>query len=548
MSAVTATLLSAGAKIDKAYQLVSIDIRREANRIPCASLVLLDGDVAKREFAMSDAAYFEPGKEVEIKLRYEAEADSADATLFKGPVVRHGIEASPRGSLLRVELKDAAVKLTQARKSLVHAKKTDAAVIGKLIQDGGLAAGTIETTKPEHAQMVQYNATDWDFIVARADANGLWVVAEDGTVSAAKPDLSAQPKHTFDYGISQIYDFEFEADAASQYPAVKGTAWDLKEKKLSEPKDAKAFALSQGNLDGAKLAQTLGFGDFAVSHPVPVAPDELQAWADARLMRSRLSMLRGRLATRGFPDVKLLDVMQIDGAGKRFNGKTLVTGICHRVDVEGWRTDIQFGVPARSFALEEGIRDVPAAGLLPAVGGLQVAVVDKFEADPDKEVRVKVILPGADAKAGSVWARLAAPDAGKERGWFFHPEKGDEVVVGFFNEDPRQPVILGSLYSGAKGPPKDCAELTEDNLKKGIVTKSGTKILFNDDKKPSLALETASKNKILLDEDKQMIEISDQHGNKITMDKDGIVLKSAKDLKLDASGNVEIKGAKVDVK
>ena len=160
---------------------------------------------------------------------------------------------------------------------------------------------------------------------------------------------------------------------------------------------------------------------------------------------------------------------------------------------------------------------------------------------------MKVILPGIDAKTGSVWARLTAPDAGNNRGYFFRPEKGDEVVVGFFNEDPRQPVILGALYSSKNAPASDYS-VTQDNLKKGIVTKAGTKILFNDDNKASLSLETASQNKILLDDDKELVSITDKHGNTITMDKDGIKLESGKDLKLTASGNVEIKGAKVDVK
>ena len=329
--------------------------------------------------------------------------------------------------------------------------------------------------------------------------------------------------------------------------AVESSGWDIKKAEPTAPATANPFSLSQGNLDGATLAGAVGFASYVLSHPVPVAPEELQAWADARMMRSRMSMIRGRVASRGFAPAKLLDVMEIDGVGARFNGTTLVTGICHRVDVDGWRTDIQFGLSPRSFCLENDIRDVPAAGLIPAVGGLQIGVVDKFEADPDKELRVKVILPGIDAKTGSVWARLTAPDAGNNRGYFFRPEKGDEVVVGFFNEDPRQPVILGALYSSKNAPASDYS-VTQDNLKKGIVTKAGTKILFNDDNKASLSLETASQNKILLDDDKELVSITDKHGNTITMDKDGIKLESGKDLKLTASGNVEIKGAKVDVK
>ena len=42
--------------------------------------------------------------------------------------------------------------------------------------------------------------------------------------------------------------------------------------------------------------------------------------------------------------------------------------------------------------------------------------------------------------------------------------------------------------------------------------------------------------------------LTDQHGNSITMNKDGIELKSAKKFTIDASGDVEIKGSKVDVK
>ncbi|MFN0195036.1 MAG: type VI secretion system tip protein VgrG [Aestuariivirga sp.] len=546
MSVVTATILSENAKIDAIHELISIDIRREVNRIPSANLILLDGDAAKRKFALSDAAYFEPGKEIEIKLRYESETQ--DATVFKGPVIRHGVEATANGSLLKIELKDAVVKLAQVRKSAVFREQSDDEAISKLVKDGGLKSGTIAATKPKHAEIVQWQCSDWDFIVSRADSNGLVVVADDGKISVRKVELSGQPKHAFDYGISEIYDLEFEADASSQYASVESSGWDIKKAEATAPAAAKNFALSQGDLDGAELAETIGFDACTLSHPVPVAPEELQAWANARLMRSRMSMLRGRISTIGFSAIQLLDVMEIDGIGKRFNGKTLVTGICHRVDADGWRTDIQFGLSPRGFCQEDGIRDAPAAGLLPGVGGLQIGVVDKFKADPDKQMRVKVILPGVGAKAEAVWARLAAPDAGKDRGYFFRPETGDEVVVGFFNEDPRQPVILGALYSSKNSPPKDCAEITEDNLKKGIVTKAGTKIMFNDDKKASLSLETDSKNKIVLDDDKETIEISDKHGNKITLNKDGIKIDSAKDLKLTASGNVEIKGTKVDVK
>ena len=528
--------------------MLSIDVRREVNRIPSAHLTLLDGDSAKRDFPISNAATFEPGKEIEIKLRYEGDPDS-DTTVFKGRVIRHGVEANAEGSLLTVELKDAAIKLTQARKSSVFRDQSDDQVIGKIIDDAGLKKkGELSSTQPTYPEIVQYYCTDWDFILSRADINGWLVIVNDGEISLAEIDLGGSVKHRFEFGVSEIYNFEIEADAGSQFPDVQSIGWDLKNQKPSKPAKAKAFSLSMGNLDGAKLANTVGFGPSTLSHPVPLDPQELQAWADGRMARIRMSLIRGRVAVPGFGDLELLDVMEIAGIGERFNGTTFVSGICHRLDEDGWHTDIQFGLSPDGFCSESDIQEAPAAGLLPAVSGLQIGIVDKFEEDPDKELRVKVILPGLDAKTGAVWARLASPDAGKDRGCFFRPETGDEVVLGFFNDDPRKPVILGALFGSKNSPPADFGAPSEKNLKRGFITKGGTKLTFTDDQKASLLIETKGQGKILLDDDKEAIQISDKHGNSLVMDKNGIQLKSGKDLKFEASGNVEIKGAKVGVK
>lgn len=546
MSAITATILSDGRPMDPAYDLISIDIRRECNRIPQAELRVLDGDAAKRELAVSDSGFFDPGAEIEIKVRYEGEEDT---TLFKGLVVRHGFEAHGRGSVLVIGVKDAAVKLTGARMSAFFEKKTDDAIIRQLITGAGLEAGDLAATRPEHPEMVQYHCTAWDFILSRADAQGMLIVADDGKISLVEMAVTGPAKHRFEYGISEILDLEIEADAGAQYEGVETVAWDPKQQKRTAASKAASITLSPGDLDGAKLGGAVGKGTATLSHPVPVSPEELQAWADGTLARSRMALCRGRIAVPGLADIKPLDVMEIAGLGKHFSGKTLVTGLCHRIDGSGWRTDVQLGLPAEGFSRRPDIVDAPAAGLLPGVTGLQIGVVDRFVDDPDGELRVKVKLPGVDPERAIVWARLASPDAGKGRGYFFRPEPGDEVVVGFLDNDPRYPIILGALHGSSNAPGAAMGKPTEKNEKKGIVTRKGTTIGFVDGDKASVFIETAGKNRLLLDDGEGKISLEDQHGNSITMDRSGIVLKSAKDLKIDASaGSVEIKGSKVDVK
>lgn len=545
MAAVTPTILSGGQPMDPAYHLISIDVRRECNRIPQAELRVIDGDAAKRELAVSDSGFFDPGAEIEIKVRYEGEED---ATVFKGLVVRHGFEAGAHGSILVVVLKDAAVKLAGARRSAFFEKMTDDAIIGQLVTDAGLTAGDLAATSPEHPGMVQYNCTSWDFILSRADAQGMVVVARDGEISLAKLEIAGEAKHKLEYGMSEIYEVEIEADAGAQYEAVEAVAWDPREQKRTDASKAASVTLSPGDLDGEKLGGAVGRGTATLCHAVPADPDELQAWADGTLARSRIALCRGRIAVPGMADIEPLDVMEVAGLGKHFNGKTLVTGLRHRIDGSGWRTDVQFGLPAERFSQSADVVDAPAAGLLPGVTGLQIGVVSAFEADPDGELRVKVALPGVDPEKALVWARLASPDAGKDRGFFFRPEPDDEVVVGFLNNDPRHPIILGSLHGSKNAPAAAMGEPDEKNEKKGIVTRGGTTIGFVDGDKASVFIETAGKNRLLLDDDGEKISLEDQHGNSITMDRDGIVLKSAKDFKIDAANAVEIKGSKVDVK
>ncbi len=546
MSVATVTITSDGRRMDPAYELISVDVSHEVDRIPEAQVVLLDGESSKRQFAISDTAFFEPGKEIEIKLRVEGK--TRDASVFRGPVVRHAAEGGGAGSVLVVEAKDAAFKLTRPRRSAAHRDLTDGEVIGKLIRQAGLIAGSIPATQPMHAQLVQYHSSDWDFILSRADVLGLVVVAENGTVSLAEMAVTGAATVRLEYGMDEIFNFEIMVDLSRQPEGIESAGWDQKNQKATQPFRAKAIALQQGNIDAARVAATLGARTSRLAVPAPLYPKELQSWADARLARSRLSMIRGRVAIPGTAGIKLMDVVELAGIGARFNGKALVTGMRHRVDEGGWQTDLQLGLSPDWYCRRDDIGEPPAAGLLPAVQGLSVGVVDQFEADPDNELRVRVLLPLAGEEPLHLWARVASPDAGRGRGYFFRPEPGDEVVVGFLNDDPRQPIVLGALFGSKNAPPEPITELTAANVHKAIVTKKGTTISFRDDDKPSVSIQTPGKNRITIDDQDQTVKIEDQHGNSIVLNHDGITIKSAKDLTLEAAGNVAIRGAKVDVK
>ncbi|NER86346.1 type VI secretion system tip protein VgrG [Moorena sp. SIO3A2] len=539
---VTATILSKGKKMNPEYNVMSIDIIKEVNKIPIAQIILLDGDAAEQEFAISNTEFFKPGKEIEIKLRYEGEKQK-EATVFKGIIVRHCVQADRYSSLLTVDLKDAAYKLTTQRKSAVFRDMTDKDIIDKVINTGRLKFKSTATTQPKHKEMVQYYCTDWDFILSRADVNGLWVLVDDGEITGVEPNLK-KAKHSFEYGIDEIYEFEMEADICDQKASVESTAWDIKTQKLLQSQKAKEFSITQGNLKGDKLAKTIGADNYQLISLATLDDQEVKAWADAKLQKSRLSLFKGRFKVPGFADIKPGDSIEIAGIGERFNGKTLVTAIRHQVTTQGWQTDVQFGLSASWFYQQNNdIIDTPVAGLIPAIHGLQIGIVDKYEADPDKQFRVKVKIPSIETD-GIVWARLASVEAGNKRGIFFRPETGDEVILGFINDDPRQAIILGAVHSGKNALPPGLT-VTNENNKKGIVTKESLKIIFDDENK-LIEISTPKGNTLKLSEQDKGIKLEDENGNTITMDNQGIKIKSSKDLVMEGK-YIKIKGSRVDI-
>ncbi len=143
-----------------------------------------------------------------------------------------------------------------------------------------------------------------------------------------------------------------------------------------------------------------------------------------------------------------------------------------------------------------------------------------------------------------VWSRLATPDAGNNRGIVIRPEVGDEVIVGFINDDPRDVIVLGCLHSSKNVAP---IEAKDDNHQKGWITRSEMKIVLDDDKK-TILISTPAGNKIQLSEDEKSILIQDQNGNKIQMNNDGISMESCKDVKIKATGDIKLEGINIEAK
>ena len=524
---------SNGQAIDNAIQVVSIDIWSTINKVPKAQITLIDGDMPAGTFPVSDAATFLPGTEIEIAAGYE---DSAD-TIFKGIVIAQRIEI-PRNNATRliVDLVDKAIKMTVSRNTAASEQVTDSDLIGQLISAAGLSK-EVEATTTSHEAVVQYHATDWDMMVMRAEMNGMVVAVDSGKVAVKKPDTSQEPPLEVTYGES-ILDLCAELDALRQLPtsAIKGYAWDSAQQQMIQSGPGSVSVTEAGNVSGDTLAQVVGVTSFAHLTGGLVTTDDLQSWTTGELLRSRLARLRGNVRFVGSALAKVGTTLKLANVGNRFTGNVFVSGVRHDIRDGRWFTTADFGLDADWFA-DRPFLQGGAAGHLPSVKGLQTGVVKKVAVDPGGGFRVQVELP-VSLSGTPVWARLATFYASNAVGAVFYPEVGDEVVVAFMNEDPRFPVVLGSVYSKKLVPPDPCTP-AEANDNKGIVTRSKMEVTFND-KDKIITIKTPGSHVMTFDDTAGEVTITDSNKNSVKLGKSGITVDSASNMEIKAKGNINI--------
>jgi phage baseplate assembly protein V len=135
--------------------------------------------------------------------------------------------------------------------------------------------------------------------------------------------------------------------------------------------------------------------------------------------------------------------------------------------------------------------------------------------DPKHLGRVRISLP---AFREELWARVATLAAGDQRGSWFVPEPGDEVVVAFEAGDARRPFVIGSCWEKATPPESDPA-------RRVLRTRNGATVVFDDGA--------------------GAIEIEDASGNAVVLTTSGITITASAKLSL-AAGTMEISAAELE--
>lgn len=151
--------------------------------------------------------------------------------------------------------------------------------------------------------------------------------------------------------------------------------------------------------------------------------------------------------------------------------------------------------------------------------------------DPDSKNRIQVRLfnvDGINDQNAPVWARVVVPFSGNNRGAFFIPDVGDEVLVVYLSGDARFPVVLGGLWNGHDSAP-DSFGGSGDSVDRWTITgKAGTKIaIIEDTSGPTIQFTTPGQlSGKLTDSGGGSIEFTDSMQTSVKIDSSGVTINA----------------------
>lgn len=495
------------------------------------------------------ARTFEIGDPVELSF---CSADGRRLQkLFAGEITSLEPEFG-REVVLTIRGYDRSHRLNREKRSATYPDMTASQIAKKIAGRHNLAPKVDETgPSPPPKFTKQNNETDWELLVRLGQLYDFEVLVDgrDLHFRKAGKDVGKPPVECF-YGPSDQHSQQ-RPRLLEFYPRVTGMqqATEVIVRSWDPAKKTKIEAKAKPQIDGigihrAKVVKALGGGTITIPDAQVTSTGEARKLAEAVAQHAGEAFREATGTTEGDPRIGAGTDLDVKGLGPRFSGKYHVSSATH-VFSGSYRT--KFTVAGRA---PRTLLDLMSPASKKKSSSIVVGLVTNNQ-DPDKLGRVRIKFPGLDDLEGW-WARIATPHAGKDRGLLMMPKVGDEVLVGFENDDPHKPYVLGALFNGKDTPgemvDKDGSfwlkseKFTEVRSKDNVTIKTEKDLVVE---VKGATTETTDKNLTIKVGQNEEIKVTQsftlEAGTELT-------LKCGQaSIKLTKMGQVEIKGAMVTV-
>jgi type VI secretion system secreted protein VgrG len=388
--------------------------------------------------------------------------------------------------------------------------------------------------------IVQYNETNYDFLRRLAATYGEWllVTGENHFYFGEPPTSKTQLLHGLD-----LHEFSLAMKLAPVKYAYTGYSYYQegnieKNSSILQPRTSSFLKQSYDLSDNTYSVEE----KFFYNHPLSKSNESSEVEHAVKTgKKARVAGLNLATGSTDNHDLSLGCTVKIEGlgakgaSGKKVNfGEYRIISLYHSCD-EGGNYMNHFEAVPVSIEVPPHVNPLT----FPACDTQGAVVTDTN--DPEGMGRIKVRFFWQDSSEESPWLRIITPYAGDNKGIFFVPEIGEEVLVGFENRNAEKPFILGAHFNGKKKP-DDWKGSKND--KKAIRTRSGHTIEFND--------ESGKEEITIYDKDNVNTIVLSSHGKEMTVTCKGdlkieaqnIQVTAHKDYTLKVDGKINISSMK----
>jgi uncharacterized protein involved in type VI secretion and phage assembly len=401
------------------------------------------------------------GKDVEV--RYGGK--NGDTVLFSGLICRCriGWTGGADATVGTLEAWTRSVKLSNTRRWRTFLDQDVRDIVSEVWPDLGFGQGVDASARP---QVLQYGETDWDFLLRLCDRNSWFVTTHDPMVMGAfaGPTVTLAAGHVLD-----AYEVEVKLGAGGGkglYQHVPNFSWE-------EPARPPSWPPNLGSPDGvadltAQASEHEGWEvDLArLQDEAHDSSTALGASVERELFRANTRTLLGHGVSR---EPALAPGRKVDITGPaRHAGTAGIVAVIHHFcasgEHAGYWNEFETTYHDSWFVL-----GAPTPAMAPGVA----AAIVRANHDDQGLGRLKVSF-GWQGSEITRWVRRMTPYAGPQRGMFFTPEVGEEVLVAFEDGDLERPVVIGALWSAKD--PTDPLSRDAANDVKSIVSRVGNRI------------------------------------------------------------------------
>lgn len=457
------------------------------------------------------------GKLIAVKITPEGGiVDQSRELEFIGIITDVRLENSIDGlNSVIIIAKSPTISMDGATQVAYFEEQSASDIIGSILSNYPINRGKLESTSSAIQYSVQYQETDYSYIMRLAESSGMFSYYDGKEFVMQKSNGSSSVELNWRESLG-LFSMGL-GTAASKFGSK---SWDYSTKAaLTGESDSSSLRSSPSNL--AKVSIDASKNLYEKSGYVAASKSTDQSSLDSTISNRIESQVGQMVICSGesiIPEVKVGQCVKINGMGK-IDGMYWIKEVIHHLNDSGKYYNEFISSPLEvSYPEKKYTR--------PSITNLKSAIVTNLE-DPDALGRIKVKIPSLDIE--TLWVRYLSTHAGSDHGWFSLPEVDDEVLVGFENGNMDMPIALGSVYNGTDTPPVD---IDNKNETKMFLTKSGNEIRFTDT------------------DGSEELKICTKGGdNQIVMSMSGpsLTIKSVGDISIESDGDIEIKGTNIKI-